>query len=127
MAYDLKKANPSQTNHYANYLARYEVDRRSIYVGNLPHNVENIEEILHHAASQAGSVEKVQIIRKEPRNGESVCCRLLETLTNQICDLEGGRPTVFAFVEYARPDEALVAVNHLVSLCIGSRSVEKSN
>ncbi|KAI1109636.1 hypothetical protein F5Y14DRAFT_458010 [Nemania sp. NC0429] len=94
VAYDLKKANPSQSNHYANYLARYEVDRRSIYVGNLPHNVENIEQILHHAASQAGSVEKVQIIRKEPRN-------------------EGGRPTVFAFVEYARPDEALIAVDRL--------------
>ncbi|KAI0530084.1 hypothetical protein GGR58DRAFT_518748 [Xylaria digitata] len=94
VAYDLKKANPSQTNHYANYLARYEVDRRSIYVGNLPHNVENIEEVLHHAASKAGTVEKVQVIRKEPRN-------------------EGGRPTVFAFVEYARPDEALVAVDHL--------------
>ncbi|KAJ8111721.1 hypothetical protein ONZ43_g5555 [Nemania bipapillata] len=95
VAYDLKKANPSQNNHYANYLARYEVDRRSIYVGNLPHNVENIEEILHHAAAQAGAVEKVQIIRKEPRN-------------------EGGRPTVFAFVEYARPDEALVAVDRLL-------------
>ncbi|KAJ2990516.1 hypothetical protein NUW58_g2914 [Xylaria curta] len=94
VAYDLKKANPSQNNHYANYLARYEVDRRSIYVGNLPHNVENVEEILHHAASKAGAVEKVQVIRKEPRN-------------------EGGRPTVFAFVEYARPDEALVAVDHL--------------
>ncbi|KAI1362437.1 hypothetical protein F5Y08DRAFT_355331 [Xylaria arbuscula] len=94
VAYDLKKANPSQTNHYSNYLARYEVDRRSIYVGNLPHNVENIEEVLRHAASKAGVVEKVQVIRKEPRN-------------------EGGRPTVFAFVEYARPDEALVAVDHL--------------
>ncbi|KAJ8125176.1 hypothetical protein O1611_g8465 [Lasiodiplodia mahajangana] len=94
VAYDLKKANPSQNNHYANYLARYEVDRRSIYVGNLPHNVENIEDILRHAASQAGNVEKVQIIRKEPRN-------------------DGGRPTVFAFVEYARPDEALVAVDRL--------------
>ncbi|KAI0863379.1 hypothetical protein F4860DRAFT_511773 [Xylaria cubensis] len=94
VAYDLKKANTSQSNHYANYLARYEVDRRSIYVGNLPHNVENIEEILHHAASKAGTVEKVQVIRKEPRN-------------------EGGRPTVFAFVEYARPDEALVAVDNL--------------
>ncbi|GAW26971.1 putative RNA recognition domain-containing protein [Rosellinia necatrix] len=94
VAYDLKKANPSQTSHYANYLARYEVDRRSIYVGNLPHNVENIEEILRHAASKVGTVEKIQIIRKEPRN-------------------EGGRPTVFAFVEYARPDEALIAVDHL--------------
>ncbi|KAI0403058.1 hypothetical protein F4802DRAFT_608259 [Xylaria palmicola] len=94
VAYDLKKASSSQPNHYANYLARYEIDRRSIYVGNLPHNVENIEEILRHAASKAGMVEKVQIIRKEPRN-------------------EGGRPTVFAFVEYARPDEALVAVEHL--------------
>ncbi|KAK5632404.1 hypothetical protein RRF57_008118 [Xylaria bambusicola] len=94
VAYDLKKANPSQTSHYSNYLARYEVDRRSIYVGNLPHNVENIEDVLRHAASKAGVVEKVQVIRKEPRN-------------------EGGRPTVFAFVEYARPDEALVAVDHL--------------
>ncbi|KAI0440272.1 hypothetical protein F4803DRAFT_577927 [Xylaria telfairii] len=94
VAYDLKKANTSQTNHYTNYLARYEIDRRSIYVGNLPHNVENIEEILRHAASKAGTVEKVQVIRKEPRN-------------------EGGRPTVFAFVEYARPDEALIAVDNL--------------
>ncbi|KAI0906130.1 hypothetical protein F4823DRAFT_631798 [Ustulina deusta] len=94
VAYDLKKANPSQTNHYSNYLARYEVDRRSIYVGNLPHNVENIEEILRHAASKAGAVERVQVIRKDPRN-------------------EGGRPTVFAFVEYARPDEALIAVDNL--------------
>ncbi|KAI1427239.1 hypothetical protein F5Y12DRAFT_792563 [Xylaria sp. FL1777] len=94
VAYDLKKANSSHSNHYSNYLARYEVDRRSIYVGNLPHNVENIEEVLRHAASKAGAVERVQIIRKEPRN-------------------EGGRPTVFAFVEYARPDEALMAVDHL--------------
>ncbi|KAI1311253.1 hypothetical protein F5Y03DRAFT_382362 [Xylaria venustula] len=94
VAYDLKKANPSQSSHYSNYLARYEVDRRSIYVGNLPHNVENIEEVLRHAAAKAGIVERVQVIRKEPRN-------------------EGGRPTVFAFVEYARPDEALLAVDHL--------------
>lgn len=28
--------------------------------------------------------------------------------------IEGGRPTVFAFVEYARPDEALGAVDRLV-------------
>jgi hypothetical protein len=82
VAYDLKKANPAQSNHYANYLARYEVDRRSIYVGNLPHNVENIEEILRHAASQAGAVEKVQIIRKEPRNGEYICCDFLDLMTN---------------------------------------------
>ncbi|KAI2632771.1 hypothetical protein GGS21DRAFT_544195 [Xylaria nigripes] len=94
VAYDLKKVNPNQINHYANYLARYEVDRRSIYVGNLPHNVENIEEVLRHAASAAGNVEAVQVIRKEPRN-------------------ENGRPTVFAFVEYERPDQALDAVERL--------------
>ncbi|KAI1276304.1 hypothetical protein F5Y07DRAFT_399562 [Xylaria sp. FL0933] len=94
VAYDLKKANPSQGNHFSNYLARYEVDRRSIYVGNLPSNVENIEEVLGHAASKAGAVDRIQVIRKEPRN-------------------EGGRPTVFAFVEYSRPDEALMAVDLL--------------
>ncbi|KAI0204227.1 hypothetical protein F4808DRAFT_475686 [Astrocystis sublimbata] len=94
VAYDLKKSNVPQNNHYAGYLARYEIDRRSIYVGNLPHNVENIEEVLKHVADKWGTVEKIQVIRKEPRN-------------------EGGRPTVFAFVEYARPDEALIAVEKL--------------
>lgn len=69
---DLKKSSSSQGSHHATYLARYEVDRRSIYVGNLPHNVENIEAIVRFAAAKVGTVENVQIIRKEPRHGELI-------------------------------------------------------
>ncbi|KAI3327388.1 hypothetical protein HD806DRAFT_531961 [Xylariaceae sp. AK1471] len=110
VAYDLKRAAQPRPNNGANYLMRYEVDRRSIYVGNLPHQVQNLEDVLRHAASTAGTVENIQLIQKPPRN-------------------EGGRPTIFAFVEYARPDEALAAVDLLRgTMIIGNRiRVEKKN
>ncbi|KAI1432442.1 hypothetical protein GGR50DRAFT_697072 [Xylaria sp. CBS 124048] len=100
VAYDLKRVNTNQVNHHANYLARYEVDRRSIYVGNLPHGVDNLEGVLTHAAAVAGNVKGVQVIRKDGR--------------------EGGRTTLFAFIEFTRPDEALAAVEHLRGTMLGN-------
>ncbi|KAI0391703.1 hypothetical protein F5Y17DRAFT_460565 [Xylariaceae sp. FL0594] len=110
MAYDLKKSRSNQNASSISYLARYETDRRSIYIGNLPYDVENVEDILHEAASVGGVVESVQVIRKPPKN-------------------EGGRPMVFAFVVYKRPDEALGAVERLRgTVLLGHRlRVEKKN
>ncbi|KAI1812249.1 hypothetical protein GGS20DRAFT_591914 [Poronia punctata] len=110
IAYDLKKTKNNQANTQVSFLARYEIDRRSIYVGNLPYDVENVDEILREQASAAGTVESVQVIRKPPKN-------------------EGGRPMVFAFVVYGRPDEALTAVDYLRGkMLLGYRlRVEKKN
>ncbi|KAI8632654.1 hypothetical protein F5Y19DRAFT_471825 [Xylariaceae sp. FL1651] len=103
IAYDLKKTTQPRTVRKDNYLQRYEVDRRSIYVGNLPNGVDNIEEILRVAASAAGTVDNIQMVEKPARN-------------------EGGRPTIFAFVEYERPDEAIHAVDCLRgTILAGSR------
>jgi hypothetical protein len=70
MAYDLKKSRGNLASNNINYLARYEIDRRSIYVGNLPYDVENLEDILREAASIGGIVDAVQVIRKPPKNGK---------------------------------------------------------
>ncbi|CAJ2506082.1 Uu.00g002120.m01.CDS01 [Anthostomella pinea] len=46
------------------YLKRYEIDSRSIYVGGLPFNVTNLDEIIEAAAGQYGEIKGLQVIRK---------------------------------------------------------------
>lgn len=59
-------------NHDEDFLTRYEVDRRSVFVGGLPSNrdISELEERLWALGDSIGNVEKVQVIQKDgPRNG----------------------------------------------------------
>ncbi|KAI0008643.1 hypothetical protein F4779DRAFT_641473 [Xylariaceae sp. FL0662B] len=95
VAYDLKKSMQSpKVDPDEAWLLRYEVDRRSIFVGGLPVDVSNIEELLKELVADIGDVQKVQVIQKEARNGH-------------------GSPVAFAFIEFARPDMAELAVKRL--------------
>lgn len=51
-------------------MQRYEIDRRSIYVANLPVEGDDVHLQLAELAREFGKVERVQVIRKEPRNGK---------------------------------------------------------
>ncbi|KAI5917536.1 hypothetical protein F4810DRAFT_716380 [Camillea tinctor] len=110
IAYDLKKATQPKIDPDMEFLQRYEIDRRSIYMGNLPVDVETIEEIIKDCASKVGTVEKIQVIRKEAR-------------------VEHNHPVVFAFVQFSRPNEAEKAVNSLrgTTLCGSQIKVERKN
>ncbi|KAI1493964.1 hypothetical protein F5X96DRAFT_685290 [Biscogniauxia mediterranea] len=110
IAYDLKKATQPKVDPDMEFLQRYEIDRRSIYMGNLPVDVANIEEIIKDCASKIGDVERVQVIRKEAR-------------------VEHNHPVVFAFVQFSRPNEAEKAVNSLrgTTLCGSQIKVERKN
>ncbi|KAI1472288.1 uncharacterized protein F4812DRAFT_454103 [Daldinia caldariorum] len=95
VAYDLKKsmqaprADPDEV-----WLQRYEVDRRSIYVGGLPVDDFDVEQLLTMLAGEVGEVQKVQIVQKDGRTSRQA-------------------PIAFGFVEYSRPDMVDLAVKHL--------------
>lgn len=67
--YDLKKGTKAKVDPDEAWLQRYEVDRRSIYVGNLPTDVDNLDERLTEIASTVGVVEKVRVVRKDAIRG----------------------------------------------------------
>ncbi|KAI0112859.1 hypothetical protein F4814DRAFT_449311 [Daldinia grandis] len=95
IAYDLKKSMQApKVDPDEAWLQRYEIDRRSIYVGGLPIDDFDVEELLTRLAGEAGDVEKVQIVQKDGRTGRQA-------------------PIAFGFVEFARPDMADLAVKHL--------------
>ncbi|KAI1370722.1 hypothetical protein F4677DRAFT_457660 [Hypoxylon crocopeplum] len=96
VAYDLKKpVSSAHVDPDMAWLRRYEVDRRSIFVGHLPADAPNPEELLTELASEVGEVAKVQVVRKDAR----------------IAGRFG--PVTFGFVEFSRPDMADIAVREL--------------
>ncbi|CAJ2499987.1 Uu.00g028400.m01.CDS01 [Anthostomella pinea] len=66
IAYDIKKVNKPPVDAAEQYLKRYEIDRRSIYIGGLPSDVTNLDEIIEAAARQyrrdQGSAEVLEAI-----------------------------------------------------------------
>ncbi|OTB07318.1 hypothetical protein M426DRAFT_8696 [Hypoxylon sp. CI-4A] len=94
VAYDLKKSSQRKVDLDELWLQRYEMDRRSIFVGNLPTEVPNLEEELSALVEKVGSVEKVQVLRKEGRGTRAMSI-------------------AFGFVEFSRPDTADNAVRLL--------------
>lgn len=52
------------------FMQQYEVDRRSIYIGNLPYNEAGLEDQIRALVDEMGDVVSVQVIQKEGRNGE---------------------------------------------------------
>ncbi|KAK9777338.1 putative RRM domain-containing protein [Seiridium cardinale] len=85
------------------WLQRYEVNRRSIFIGDLPYGVGDLEAQLRDVLGEIGDVVNVTIVSRDPQNG-----RL---------------PNVFAFVEFARPDMAAIAVERLRNRPLFGRNV----
>lgn len=77
------------------WLNRYEVDRRSIFIGDLPYGLNDLEGSLREVLGELGDVVEVQIITRVRDDGRE--------------------PYIFAFVEFTRPDMAAIAVERLVS------------
>ncbi|KAI0153527.1 hypothetical protein BJ166DRAFT_616740 [Pestalotiopsis sp. NC0098] len=75
------------------WLQRYEVDRRSIFIGDLPFGLPRLEERLRDYLAEFGEIADMQMVSREPRDGRTPIC--------------------FAFVEFARPDMAAIAVDRL--------------
>ncbi|KAI1771631.1 hypothetical protein F4818DRAFT_444958 [Hypoxylon cercidicola] len=94
--YDLKKGgDKKRMDPDEAWLQRYEVDRRSIFVGNLPTEIANLEEHVTAITKSAGvEVEKVHIVRKDGTRGRI-------------------QPSAFGFVEFKTPDMADAAVQRL--------------
>ncbi|KAK8067888.1 hypothetical protein PG996_007000 [Apiospora saccharicola] len=72
---------------------RAELDSRSIFIGNLPDDLDSLDREVRNLAGEIGHVVNVQIIRKEGRSGYGM--------------------NVFAFIEYARPEVAEIAAAEL--------------
>ncbi|KAK8040443.1 hypothetical protein PG991_000231 [Apiospora marii] len=91
-----RRSHPEAEPDRQSYERRSQVDRRSIFIGNLPEDVDGLDREVRSLAGEIGNVVNVQVIRKEGRPGYGV--------------------NVFAFVEYARPEVAAMAADDLVSL-----------
>jgi polyadenylate-binding protein len=71
MTYDPKKAFQSpKVDADEVWLQRYEVDRRSVFIGNLPVEEEDLEEKIKTMMDDISDVVTVQVIRKEGKNGK---------------------------------------------------------
>ncbi|KAI1870840.1 uncharacterized protein JN550_004986 [Neoarthrinium moseri] len=91
--YDPKKlTSATKPNPDEVWLQRYEIDRRSIFIGDLPNNIDHLDAALREVLDEVGDVVDIQVVRKDSRDG---------------------RPFVFAFAEFARPDMADIAVERL--------------
>ncbi|OTA58622.1 hypothetical protein K449DRAFT_397841 [Hypoxylon sp. EC38] len=110
IAYDLKKVLGPKVDRDEEWLKRYDVDRRTIFVGNLPAGEKNLEELLRNLVEEIGDVAHVKVVYK---------------------DAQPGRPytIAFGFVEFSRPDLADVAVQNLNGrdLCGSVLRVERKN
>ncbi|KAI5867724.1 hypothetical protein GGS23DRAFT_612884 [Durotheca rogersii] len=104
VAYDLKKSAQPKPDADEIWLQRYEVDRRSVFIGNLPIDVPDIEDILKDVASGVGDVEKVHVIQKDAKGGHN-------------------NPIAFGFIEFSRPDLAELAVMQLNGMILEGSSV----
>jgi len=49
---------------------RAELDSRSIFIGNLPDDLDSLDREVRNLAGEIGHVVNVQIIRKEGRSGK---------------------------------------------------------
>lgn len=95
------------------WLKQYEIDRRSIFVGNLPVDEPEVEEMLTKLASEVGEVLNVKVVCKDPQPGLYFSLLEMTDEANRI----SGRPyqIAFGFVEFSRVDIADAAVNRMVS------------
>ncbi|KAK8099360.1 uncharacterized protein PG998_012601 [Apiospora kogelbergensis] len=103
-AYDVHRARRTHptTNADQAYQRRYELDSRSIFIGNLPEDVASLEREVRNLAGEIGHVLSVQVIRKEGRHGYGV--------------------SAFAFVEFQTASIAEQAAQELTGRRIcGSR------
>ncbi|RYP77796.1 hypothetical protein DL771_000893 [Monosporascus sp. 5C6A] len=101
IAYDLKKAlQPNKPDSDEEWLQKYDAERRSVFVGNLPPDMDDVGDVLRGIMAEVGDVKDVQVIQKESRSGR-------------------GRSIVFAFIEFARPDMAEVAIKRMDGITVG--------
>ncbi|KAI6089372.1 hypothetical protein F4821DRAFT_257166 [Hypoxylon rubiginosum] len=98
--YDLKKKTQKpRVDPDVAWLEKYEIDRRSIFVGNLPVAAEDLEERLASIVRDVGKAVKVQVVRKDATRDQL-------------------RPIAFGFVEFLTPDMADAAVKHLTGFVL---------
>lgn len=113
IAYDPKSAKPRSPGQISpekeKFLQQYYRDRRSVYMGNLPLNMD--EETLTGLVSPCGEVLGVILFKKHvPGSAGMPFSQFRPPITahaNQV-----GKMTCFAFVEFARPncaDDAIMA------------------
>lgn len=70
MAYDPKKASQvAKVEADEAWLQRYDTDRRSVFIGDLPDVKEDLERELRKKAETIGDVLSVQVIRKSTQDG----------------------------------------------------------
>ncbi|KAI1452602.1 hypothetical protein F4805DRAFT_470720 [Annulohypoxylon moriforme] len=109
-AYDLKKSMKSKMDPDELWLKQYEIDRRSVFVGNLPVNEPKVQDLLTNLAEEVGDVLNVKVVCKDP---------------------QPGRPyqIAFGFVEFSRVDMADAAVNRMGGQDLGGSllRVERKN
>ena len=70
MAYDLRKVTQAnKPDADEEWLKRYEADRRSIFVGNLPPQMDNLDDALRSIFHHVGDIVDVNVIQRESRSG----------------------------------------------------------
>ena len=70
MAYDMRKATQgNKPDADEEWLKRYDVDRRSVFIGNLPSDMDDLSDVLRGIMGEVGDVENVHIVQKETRIG----------------------------------------------------------
>ena len=68
--YRSRRSHPDVEPDSSSYERRAQIDRRSIFIGNLPNDVDGLDREVRLLAGEIGRVVNVQIIRKEGRPGK---------------------------------------------------------
>jgi polyadenylate-binding protein len=105
---ELKRTEMPPSNPDEEFLRQYEVDRRSVFVGNLPEEVTENE--VAALFEQVGEILSVQVVRKEKPHGKVNLCNKITC--RKLTRIAGIR--AFGFVEFARPDMPEQAVQKFV-------------
>lgn len=109
--FDYKKNNIVSRNVADEaFLNQYEVDRRSVFVGGLPVDIEEAD--LRDFLGDCGDILNVKIVHRQNNQRKS---RIREVKWS-ISSRARAELRVFAFVEFSRPDMPDAAVENHVSI-----------
>ena len=107
----MTRSSPAATDSARAYISRYEVDRRSIFVGNLP--LGTTEQQIKDLFEPYGKIEEINLrenaskIDRKPASNLSKTFLTMQTAQEKLC---------FAFVQF----EHVIAVSEILSVPVSS-------
>jgi RNA recognition motif-containing protein len=100
------------------YLETYEVDKRSVFVGNLPVEIQEID--LQQKFEKNGAIRRVTLHKNE----STVDCMSSFNITLEYCSSSAAtQKHCFAFIEFAKATAVPSAIEEMVSEPVPSKKM----